>query len=348
MKQVRLIDIANAVGVSRISVSKVLLQTKGNKTNVSPETATRILDVARQMGYRPNIAARQLAGVGNKLIGVLIDAHGLSIEYPRISFEEEVANSLGYRLVVCQCRPSMTEIRPYIDDFVSRGIDGVIIHAHAAYPLLREGLISAASAFKSVVYYDRPEGDAADLSYVDIDLAAGMRKLVSHISGSGRRKIVYFVPYKSFVAGKFRSFRERELGFREGMDAQGLPYDKDFAERYIFPIEPGLAQLRPLLKELILREKPEAIIARNDEIAAMTMRILQEMGVSVPDDIALAGFDNRPFCEYLNPSLTSVDNRLSLASKAAVEGLVGMLEGRHEDSKFQTIIEPELVAREST
>jgi DNA-binding LacI/PurR family transcriptional regulator len=346
MKTVRLIDIADAVGVSRITVSKVLLQTKGNKTSVSPETASRIMDAARQMGYRPNTAARQLAGVGSKLIGVLIDAHGLSVEYPRVSYEEEAANALGYRLVVGQCRPAIAEIKSYIDDFVSRGIDGVIIHAHAAYPELREELLAAASALRNVVYYDRPDGDASKLNYVDIDLAAGMRKLVSRIAASGRKRIVYFVPYRHLPAGKFRSFRERERGFREGMESYGLPYDRDFASRYVFPMEPGMAELRPLVKEIVKRERPEAIIARNDEIAAMAMRALLELGVSIPDDIAVAGFDNRPFCEYLKPSLTSVDNRLALASRAAVESLVKAIEGQGGPC-LQTSIEPEIVARES-
>jgi DNA-binding LacI/PurR family transcriptional regulator len=299
------------------------------------------------MGYRPNAAARQLAGIGSKLIGVLIDAHGLSIEYPRVSFEEEFANSSGYRLVVGQCRPDIGEIKSYLDDFSSRGLDGIIIHAHGAYPGLRGPLVEAAQkAFTHVIYADRPDGVVDGLSFADINLSAGMRRLVSHNFERGRRKIVYFVPYKAFPAGKYRSFRERERGFREEMDALGLGYDPNFAERHILPVEPRLEHLRPALKDLLARERPDAIIARNDEVAAMTVRILREFGVSIPGDVAVSGFDNRPLCEYLTPSLTSVDNNFAMVSRAAVEGLVKMIEGEAR-APFQAVIDPTLVIRES-
>ncbi len=347
MHKVRLIDIAEQVGVSRITVSKVLLQTKGNKTNVSAETASRILAAAKQMGYTPNAAARQLAGVGNKLIGVLIDAHGLSVEYQRVSHEEEAANARGYRLIVGQCRPDIKEIKSYIDDFFSRGIEGMIIHAHAAYPDICTELMQASSKIKHVVYYDRPGSQTENINCVNIDLADGMKNLVRRIVAKGRKKIFYFVPYRKLPAGKYFSFQERERGFTEALKEAGLACPERFSERFIFPVEPGLEQIAPLVKQIVNEYKPDAIIARNDEIAAMTIRTLLDMGVKCPDDIAVAGFDNRSFCPYLKPSLTSVDTRVDKASHAAVSLLVDRVEDLK--SEYETVnISPELVEREST
>ncbi len=348
MPKVRLIDIAEAVGVSKVTVSKVLSQTAGNNTHVGPETTRRILDAARQMAYRPNIVARQLAGKGSRLIGVLIDAHSIANEFMRVVYEEQAACARGYRIIVGQCHPDMTDIQSYLDDFAARSVDGVIMHAHS-YSHLCPEIMKACSGFGSVVYYDKPESEASSSTYVDIDLASGMRKLVRHLAKTGRRKICYFLPYMKFKAAKYRSFRERERGFREAMDELGLPYDPAFGERHVFSLEPGIAEIAPLVKEFVLKERPDAIIARNDDVAAIVLRTLLEMGVSCPGDIAVAGFDNRSFSPYLYPSLTTVEQNIAQASNSAVEALIRKMESDGAAPEAGRIpIEPDLVIREST
>ena len=346
MARVRLKDIAEIVGVSNVTVSKVLSQTAGNNTFVGAETAKRILDVARQLGYQPNFAARQLVGKGSRLIGVLIDANSIFGEFGRIVYEEQCACAKGYRMIVGQCHPDMEEIRSFLSDFGARSVEGVIMHAHA-YPSLCAEIMKSCAGM-NVVYYDRPDVDSPSLNYVDIDHVAGLRKLVRHLVQTGRRKITYFAPYMKFKAEKFRTLREKERGFKEAMAAEGLPFDADFGERHLFNVEPGLAEIDPLIKSIVRNESPDAIIARNDEIAAMVLRSLADMGVKCPDDIVVAGSDNNGFAQYLRPSLTTVDPNLALASKAAVETLIKIIESGAGDDGFKTTIEPELIIREST
>ena len=348
MVKVRLIDIAQAVGVSKVTVSKVLSQTAGNNTHVGAETTRRILDAARQMGYQPNIAAQQLAGQSSHLIGVLIDSNSIFNEFPRVVYAEQAANARGYRTIVGQCHPDLKDIKTFIDDFSARAVDGVIMHAHA-YPGLGQAIMEACSKFQHIVYYDRPDSGAENVSFVDIDLVAGMKKLVAHIANSGRRKIVYFVPYMRFPLGKHRSFRERERGFKEAMAAHGLPFEPNFAERHIFNVEPNTKQVSDCIRELVAKEHPDAIIARNDDIAAIVIKTLLEMGVNCPDDIAVAGYDNRSFAEYLHPGLTTMDNKLALVSNTAVETLIRRIERKGAaDQPEQFTTEPELIVREST
>jgi len=348
MPKVRLIDIANAVGVSKVTASKALSQSAGNNTHVSAETTKRILDAARQLGYQPSIVARQLAGKGSRLIGVLIDANSVFNEFPRVIYEEQAATARGYRVIVAQCHPELKDIQSFLDDFAARAVDGLILHAHA-YPGLCKEIVKACSAsMKSIVCYDKPDLLSTNLPYVDIDLAAGMAKLVKHLHGKGRRRICYFVPYREFKHGKYRSFKERERGFAETMDELGLPFDRSFAERHLFSLEPSVAEIAPLVRRLVKDSKPDAIVARNDEIAAIVIRTLLEMGVKCPGDIAVAGFDNRSFAEYLHPSLTTVDTKLAQVSTMAVEALTGIIEGKaSEGAPFQAVVEPDLAIRES-
>jgi DNA-binding LacI/PurR family transcriptional regulator len=132
------------------------------------------------------------------------------------------------------------------------------------------------------------------------------------------------------------------------MGELALPFDSAFGERYSFPVEPDLGQIAALVRELVAKERPEAIIARNDDVAAIVLKTLLEMGVRCPDDIAVAGFDNKPFAQYLHPGLTTVDTKLPLASNAAVETLIRLIEGKAPaGAPAHLTIEPELTVRES-
>ena len=346
MNKVRMVDIANIVGVSKVTVSKVLSQTSGNNTKVKASTAQKILDVARQLSYQPNIAAKQLAGQGANLIGVLIDANSIFNEFPRVVYEEQAASARGYRVIVGQCHPELTDIQCYLDDFLSRGVDGIIMHAHV-YPGMTEKIMDACRRFKHVVYYDKPAQAPDDLSCVDVNLEVGMRKLVRHIVETGRKKISYFVPYMRSVPGKPLSYIRRENGFRSAMAEAGLAYDEKFNERYISQIKPDINEMASMVKDLIEREKPEAIVSQNDNVAAVVLRTFQEMGIKCPDDIAVTGSDNRDFAEYLYPRLTTLDNKLALVSCSAVEMLISMIKGNKVHQR-QITIEPELIRRMST
>ena len=348
MEKVRLIDIAAAAGVSKVTASKVLNPSSGNHTKVSAATRERILNVASQLGYRVNIAASQLAGGRSRLLGVLIDAHTSPTEFQRVAYAEEAAGVQGYRIMVGQCKADLDNIRAYIDDFSGRGIDGVIIHSNS-FPDMNREIVTYAKRIPHVIFYDRPLCDDGNCSYVNIDLAAGTHALVDHLAGQGRRKIVYFAPYERFLHGKYPSFLARERGFVEGMRAHGFAFDPDFARRYVFERRPAVPELIELAKSFIRREKPDAVLSRNDDIAAIVLRAMLEMGMKCPDDIAVAGYDNVSFCQYLYPSLTTVDNRLPELSRLVVDSLISRIEGTAEESgPIRLCWKPELIVREST
>ncbi|MBS1370488.1 MAG: LacI family DNA-binding transcriptional regulator [Lentisphaeria bacterium] len=346
MNKVRLSDIAAAAGVSKVTASKVLNPSSGNNTKVSAATRERILNVASRLGYRVNIAASLLAGGRSRLLGVLIDAHTSPTEFQRVAYAEEAAGALGYRFMVGQCKADMENIRAYIDDFSGRGIDGVIIHSNS-FPDMNREIVEYSKRIPHVLFYDRPLCDDGSCSYVNIDLAAGTRAVVDHLAAQGRRRIACFAPYERFRHGKYPSFLARERGYAEGMKAHGLAFDPAFAERYVFERRLPVPELIGLAKRFIREEKPDAILARNDDVAAVVLRAMLEMGMRCPDDIAVAGYDNVAFCQYLYPSLTTVDDRLAAVSEEAVRILAARIEDGGGEPVRRTFT-PELVVREST
>lgn len=348
MEKVRLVDIAAAAGVSKVTASKVLNPSPGNNTTVSASTRERILGVAARLGYRVNIAASQLAGGRSRMLGVLIDARTSPMEFQRVAYAEEAASRLGYRFMIGQCKADLNNIKAYIDDFADRGIEGVILHSNS-FPNLNRQIVEYARRIRHVLYYDRPISDDGSCDYVDVDLAAGMRQLVDHLAQEGRTRIAYFLPYETFHCGKYPSTLAREKGFIEGMQAHNLPFDPGFANRFVFERFPSVEELMAIIERFIREEKPDAIIARNDSIAAIVLRTMHEMGVRCPDDIALAGYDNTEFSQYLYPPLTTVDNLLAQISGQAVRILVDRIEGRSEsESPLTRTFTPQLIIRGST
>lgn len=345
---VRLIDIAQLAGVSKVTVSKVLNPSPGNHTKVSEATAEKIRKVAESLNYRPNLAARQLAGGWSKLLGVLIDANSATGELQRVSFAARAAEQHGYRFVIGQCHNDLANIRAYLDDFASRGADGVIIHSNA-FPGLNADILKAAAKLSHVIYYDQPICDDGTLDFVHVDFGSGVRQLVDHLYERGRRKIIYFAPYPRLPYGKHRSQREREQGFTEGMKAHGLPFDPDFAYRYLYDEMPPVPVLVEAAAQMIRAEHPDAVIARNDDYAAIVLRALWKLGMRCPDDVAVAGYDNLQFSEYLTPALTTVDNELAETSRLIVDTLIGRIERKLPPERpVRLYRSPKLIARETT
>lgn len=346
--QVRLVDIAKLAGVSKVTVSKVLNPSPGNRTNVSKATAIKINQIATKLNYRPNLAARQLAGGWSKMLGVLLDANSSPNEFQRVSYVVHAAEQYGYRLIIGECHNDLENIQAYLNDFASRGVDGVIIHSNS-FPSLNADIVETARKLKQVIYYDQPVCDDNTLDFVHVDFGSGVGMLVEHMYSQGRRKIIYFAPYKYSPHGKFRSQIERERGFTEGMRKCGLKFDPDFASRFLYEKMPAPAEIIQIAMELIKRQKPDAIIARNDECACMILHALNKLGMRCPDDVAVAGYDNLPFSEYTIPPLTTVDNELAELSQIIVDNLIAKIEKKiPENQPVRIFRTPKLIIRETT
>ena len=344
---VRLIDIAAAVGVSKVTVSQALNPSIRNNTKISEATRKRICDVAHKMGYRVNLTASRLAGGHSRLLGILIDAHSAVTEFTRVAYVEEAAAEAGYRLLVGQCNGDLNNIRAYIDDFASRGIDGIIIHSNS-FPTLNRQILEYSQQLNHVIFYDRPLCDEGKCEFVELDLASGIEMLIDHLVAQGRRKITYFLPYPPFPFGKYPSYLAREKGYMEGMRKYALEFDPKFSEHYLCPREPSIPEIVKFAREMLLSEKPDAVIARNDTVAGAVLRAMQELGITCPGDVALAGYDNRDFCDFLYPSLTTVDNRLPEVSSCAVRILLDRINGTGPETLCREYFLPKLIVREST
>lgn len=339
-RAVRIIDIAEEVGVSSRVVSKVLFPYGSNNARVGKDTARRVEEVAQRLGYKPNLTAQQLAGASSRMFGVLIDSFTANVTHSVLTHLEQLAAARNHRLVVGQLHGDMQMVDKFIEDFSGRGMDGVISFIHED-PKAKEMLHGARSMIPNTVYIGPPAPSGAD--WVSADLAEGVKLIVRHLHQIGKKRIVLLQPQSGLApyAERIRGFKSAigELNMRECFP-------------WFFKVMDGIQSHGPDIYRALDRLRSEgkqfdAIIAANDLMALYVIQYLNGLGVIVPQDVAVAGFDNSEMATAAIPGVTSVDQRPFDIAASALEMLLSRkLRG---DIGFRSIfVSPRLVVRDST
>lgn len=282
-KRVTLRDVADQLGVSYATVSRALNGVED--AYISDATRARVREMAQQMGYRPNHAGRSLSSGRTGLLALwLYPMHGQTAYHAAVARRMgEAADARGYPMVVDPIRPG-GERRP----FDRWQVDGVILH-EAAPALANEVRppvpLVATGAFQLLEGVDE----------VKIDLRDGAQHAMAHLLQTGRRKIVYLTDDLAT-----RSADIRYQVYTNTLDAAG------FEPRYM-NVEPTRAGAREGVKAYVAEHGvPEAFFCHNDDYALGTYRGLCDLGVKVPDDVALVGCDGIQDLEYLEVPITTI------------------------------------------
>jgi len=316
-------DVARRANVSVASVSRAL----NGLENVSERTRTRVAEAARELGYVPHAGARSLSLARTHAIGVVLpDLHGEFFSEIVRGMDRE-AFSRGYLLLLSTLHPGHeTSVLQAL-----RGrVDGLIVMA----PHLDADDLAAAlpKAVPSLLINTR--GIPGDHPAIHIGNAAGVRAVMDHLIGLGRRRIVH-------IAGPADNFdaQERAESFRDSATAMGCEFEivqGDFSE------ESGESAIAELLAA---KRGFDAIFAGNDNMAIGALQALRAAEVSVPDDVAVAGFDDIPLARHVG--LTTVRVRIAELGERAIATLVDGLETKRFESGDRNH-EPELVVRDTT
>ena len=309
---VTLSDIASEVGVSRALVGKVLGGGSGN-IRVSKETAQIIREAAQRLHYQPNLSARVLTGQRSQLIGVLIDAQPPQVTFRTLACIDRYAVKKGFRLLIGEAHDSIDSLYQHYSNFMQYNVDGVICLAHD-YPGQEEKFRELFSNVDNIVYIEKPLLDNSRC--VEVDRAAAMEELTTLLLRTRKRVgIIMEDP-------QYRSIRQRQGGYCRG------------------------EMMEQVVEEFILPKQLDAVIAPNDLAASHIMRHLMRQGFRIPEDIAVAGYDNDPFSESLYPSLTTIDDNNDLIGKYAVTLLTEQLTAA-DSSPRSLRVTPRIIRRES-
>ena len=319
-------DVARAAGVSVASVSRAM----NGATNVLPETRQRILDAARQLRFTPSGAARSLITRRTDTIGALLpDLHG---EYfsELIRGIDQAARARGLHLLVSSSHGNADEAAAALRAMNGR-VDGLLVMSpHADAEFLSHNLPGSLPAVLINTMIDLP-GHAA----FAVDNFGGARAMTRHLVATGRKRI-------AFIGGPpaNREAQERLRGYRAGLRAgmRESIFDGDFTEAAGAGAGRRIAQAK---------QRPDAVFAANDMMAIGCLAALGEAGLRVPDDIALAGFDDIPIARYLAPALTTIRVPIAALGTAALEALVKAFKTPPTADNPTTVLPVELVVRNS-
>ncbi|WP_027341252.1 LacI family DNA-binding transcriptional regulator [Hamadaea tsunoensis] len=324
--------VADLAGVSIASASRVL-----NGLGGSPELSARVKAAAERVGYVPNAIARSLQAQRTGLIGLAVADIGNPVYVQMMrAIEAEIADC-GRQLLIHATNANAAGETELLRGLARRYVDGMIMSPLRVTEAHLNAL--AKSAVPVVVVGQLP--DDAPIDNVRADSIAGVRLAVDHLVDTGRRRIAMINGPLDTVPGA-----ARDTGFRSALAARGLaPADVEYGD---FTFEAGLAAARRLLERSGgTGDRPDAILAANDLIAAGTLHALLAAGVRVPHDVALVGMDNTDITELTFPRLTSVDLGAAERGRRAARLLLSRLDDGTIGPRRETV-PPTLVQRDST
>ena len=326
---VTLDSVARAAGVSRATASRVFT----GSSQVSEEARKAVERAAAELGYVPNRAARSLAAGRSESVGVVVLDPGWNVfqdpSFPRLMrgiASELEANGLQMVLFAPQSQTDASRLEQYL---AGGHVDGVLLINVVDHEVLPDRLRSRGIP---VVVGGKPRS-GLDISFVHVDDHAGARSATEHLINQGRRRIAHLGS---------PGYAERLQGYREAMWNAALR--SDLVEHARDDREGGEMAMARLLSWC---DDIDAVFASSDAMAIGAMWVLQALGLRIPDDVAIIGFDDSPHAAATQPPLSSVRQPMEDMGREMTR-LVLSMTALNTHGPLQKILDPELAVREST
>lgn len=320
-------DVARHAEVSIATVSRVLNGT----TPVQPDKADRVRLAMEELHFVPRHAARVLAGKRTDTIGLLLPEISGAFFSPMLKGIEAAAHQAGYDLLIHSTQQVETTRRRLGE----HNTDGLLIFTNSLAPSELQRLYNI--NFPIVLLHQTPP-DSLNIPTIAIENKDGAAMLVTHlIEKHGRRRIVYLRGPQGHEDSVWR-----ERGYREALENHNIEFDTSLIASGGFDDEEAFSTAQQLLAGGL---DFDAVFAGDDDAAIGVIRALKLAGRSVPQDVAVVGFDDVPFARYLSPALTTVRAPIEQVGREAVRQLVRQLNG--EQAEALTLMRTELVIRES-
>lgn len=332
---VRMKDIARELGLSVVTVSKVLR----NHPDIAERTRERVLQRVKELDYRPNVLARSLVTGRSYLIGLVVP----DLMHP---FFAEIAKALsaavrgeGYSLIISASEEDSELESREIETLLARRLDALVI---ASSGLDARTLDQIDRMEQPYILIDR-DCPGVTANFVGMDDEAAGRLATQHLIDQGCRRIAH-------IRGRNNSTgRRRFEGYRQTLAANGLPYSEDLvvvgSTVEVESQSHGAEAMRRLLRE---RRRPDAVFCFNDPLAIGAMKVILEAGLRIPEDIAIIGCGNLHYDDALSVPLSSIDQKSQMVGEKTAAILLNIFASKARPEPVRIVLDPALVARTSS
>ena len=303
-------EVARLAGVSQSAVSRVF--TPG--ASVSAKTMEKVRAAAEELGYRPNVLARSLITGRTRIIGLVV-AYLENQFYPMaLELLSRALQARGYHILVFMAENSTERVAQVMSELLDYQVDGIIT---ASVAMSNDLTTRCDGAGIPVVMFNRGQDDAR-LSEVTSDNVNGARRAAEFLIKGGHKRIAHVMGWQGSSTG-----RDRAKGFKQAMQAAGL---QPFAMvDGTYSREKAAAVTRALCQG---PERPDAIFVGNDHMAFAVMDTLRhELGLRVPQDVSVVGYDDVPMAAWPAYGLTTIRQPVNRMVEAAVAALLNQIEG---------------------
>lgn len=332
---INLEDIAKHAGVSRSTVSRVI----NNEGSVSKHTRARVLEIVNRLNFTPNHAARTLVTQRSNVIGVVVPGtakvfFGDNSYFPMLLQGVAEATNRHQQNMLLWLGQQNEEREHFSQRIIrNRSYDGLIITSTSNDHPLFDALIASVPNF---VMVERPLRYDNRISYVTADNVTGGQMATEHLIKLGRRRIAHITGQLDIADAQ-----DRLTGYRNALERAGIPYNPDLIYEGLFSYQAGYEGMKALLAQ-----KPDAVFASCDASAVGAIQAIHDVGLRVPEDISIVGFDDLDVAVKSLPQLTTIRQPIQQKGAAAVTLLLDLINDKAEGPR-QIILPTQLVIRQS-
>jgi DNA-binding LacI/PurR family transcriptional regulator len=328
-------DIAREAGVSQATVSRILNATP-TAVQIAPATRDRVMSVARAMGYRPNPHARALKGARTMVLGVIVREITEPFFAGAIEAVTAEAAAHGYSVILGHAHGRADEAIALHGVLETRLCDALLLIGDVSdQPRLLKDLRD--SRLPVVALWQG--SSLRDVPTVNVDNQWGVNVAIDELVRRGHRAI-------AFIGGRpIGDVRARRAAYRASMRRHGLPVPDGFIQRVGGSAADGDAAMRTLLA---LQERPTAVVASTDLVATGALHAAAELGVRVPNDVSVVGFDDIPAAAFTVPALTTLRQPTGEMAATAVQVAIGLITGAPSSGRRPDhLLRPAFIERRS-
>lgn len=327
-------DVAELSGVSKRTVSRVI----NRSDKVNDNTRERVLAVIEELKFKPNRQARGLAAKRSYLLGLVYDVPTLFVADIQIGILN-VCSDFGFELVV---HASHIESPDFVDEvlnFVARtNVDGLILLPPASDV---KGLVEAMNEHSYKFVRFTSELSAEPWKQVVTNYLPAITDMTTHLVNHGHKRFGFISGPKDNI-----SSQKRQEAFVTALRQFKLRLPKTMIAEGAFTYESGVKAAEKLLSK---KDRPTAIFAGNDEMALAVVAVASRMGLQVPRDLSVVGFDGTAYSSFVVPSLTTIRRPTREMAQLGTQKLIARInEGRDAARAFETMVSPQFVPRDST